>query len=88
MIRIQLKAKAVAVGYSGRPAGVLAEPAPFVAVSGHGDAAIEMILRVWCKTEDYWTVYYYIMEEVINRFREAGISIPYPQLDVHMTKEG
>jgi small conductance mechanosensitive channel len=82
------QAKAVLLGIVADRPEVLAEPAPFVAVSGHGDAAIEMIFRVWCKTEDYWTVYYYIMEEVINRFREAGISIPYPQLDVHMTKEG
>lgn len=82
------KAKAVLLGIAADRPEILAEPEPFVAVSGHGDSAIEMIFRVWCKTEDYWTIYYYIMEEVITRFREAGISIPYPQLDIHMTKEG
>jgi len=66
---------------------ILAEPEPFVAVNAHGEAAVELIFRVWCKNADYWTVYYYLMEEILLRFRQENIAIPYPQLDVHIAKE-
>ncbi len=81
------QAKAVLLGLAAEKPEILAEPEPFVGVCGHGDSAIELIFRVWCKNEDYWTVYYYLMEEVLLRFRRENINIPYPQLDVHMSKE-
>ncbi|WP_051251874.1 mechanosensitive ion channel family protein [Psychrilyobacter atlanticus] len=48
------------------------------------DSSVNITFRVWCKSEDYWGVYYDIMESAKLRFDEDGISIPFPQMDVHM----
>lgn len=63
---------------------ILDDPAPFAAVSEHGDSAIAFIVRVWTKTEDYWTVHYNLLEKVKIKFDEENISIPFPQMDVHI----
>ena len=65
---------------------VLEDPAFFVGISMHGDSAINFAVKAWCKTEDYWTVYYDLLETVKVRFDEEGISIPYPQMDLHVKK--
>ena len=62
---------------------VFQEPAPTIAVSGHGDSAVMIGVKVWCKKEDYWTVTFAMNEQVKLAFDEAGISIPFPQLDIH-----
>jgi small conductance mechanosensitive channel len=56
---------------------------PLTLVNAHGDSQIELALKVWCKTPDYWDVYYYLMENVKREFDREGIEIPYPQLDIH-----
>lgn len=66
---------------------VLAEPAPFVAVSELGDSSVNFVFRAWVETADYWDVYFDMLETVKLTFDEKGISIPYPQMDVHMQKE-
>lgn len=66
---------------------IMADPAPFVGVAAHNDSAVELDYRVWCATEDYWPVFYYLQEEVLRRFAADGIEIPYPQLDVHIERE-
>lgn len=66
---------------------VLKSPEPLVAVSGHKDSAIELTLRVWCKTESYWNLYFYLQEQVKLEFDKAGINIPFNQLDVHLKKD-
>ena len=43
-----------------------------------------MVVKVWCDTDDYWPLYYEMQEKVKNAFDEAGIEIPFPQIDVHM----
>ena len=48
------------------------------------DSSVNLTFRVWCKSEDYWGVYYDVMESAKIRFDEDGISIPFPQMDVHM----
>lgn len=65
---------------------VLKEPVPFVAVSELADSSVNLICRAWTKTEDYWGVYYDTLEIVKLTFDEKGISIPYPQVDVHSQK--
>ena len=65
---------------------VLEEPEFFVGISMHGDSAINFFVKAWCKTEDYWTVYYDLLETVKIKFDEEGISIPYPQMDLHVKK--
>lgn len=66
---------------------IMKEPEPFVRLSEYSDSSINYTVRVWVKTEDYWTVYYDILGSVKEKFDEYGISIPYPQVDVHMDKE-
>ncbi len=66
---------------------VLSDPGPVVQVSAHGDSAVELLLQVWVKTEDYWSVYYALMESVKKRFDAENISIPYPQLEIHSKRD-
>ena len=66
---------------------ILKEPEPFISISEHGDNAVGFIVKAWCKTEDYWTVYYNLLEKVKIRFDEENISIPYPQIDVHIKEK-
>jgi len=65
---------------------ILRDPAPFVAVSELGDSSVNFITRSWVKSEEYWNVYFDTIEKVKLTFDERGISIPYPQMDVHLQK--
>lgn len=65
---------------------IIKEPAPFVALSEHAASSVNFIVRVWCKTPDYWKVHYNLLEQVKIRFDEEKISIPYPQMDLHIQK--
>jgi small conductance mechanosensitive channel len=63
---------------------ILADPAVTIAVSELADSSVNFVLRPWVKTEDYWGVYFDLTEAVKKRFDEVGISIPFPQRDVHV----
>jgi len=65
---------------------VLQEPAPFVAVSELADSSVNFVVRAWTSTDDYWDVYFDMLENVKITFDEKGISIPYPQMDIHTDK--
>ena len=58
----------------------------FARISAYADSSIEFTLRVWCKTEDYWTVYFDMQEEMKKAFDKNGIEIPYPKLEVNIKK--
>ena len=66
---------------------ILDEPAPFVGVSELGDSSVNFTFRAWVKNEDYWAVHFDMLEKVKLTFDEKGISIPYPQMDVHLPKK-
>lgn len=66
---------------------VLKDPAPLVAVSELADSSVNFNVRPWCATNDYWKVYYDTHEKVKLTFDAEGISIPYPQMDVHLSKD-
>ncbi len=66
---------------------VLDEPEPIVRLHELGDSSVNFVVRPWCKTEDYWDVYWDVTREVKHRFDEEGISIPFPQRDVHIYRE-
>lgn len=51
-----------------------------------GDSSVNLTFRVWCKSEDYWEIYYDVMESAKIKFDENNISIPFPQMDVHMNR--
>lgn len=59
----------------------------FVRMKEHGDSAIVIAVKAWCKTEDFWTLYFDLKEQIRAAFIENNISIPYNQLDVHIVGE-
>ena len=63
---------------------VLADPEPNVRVHEFADSSVNLIVRPWVKTDDYWDVHWDLMKAVKQRFDAAGISIPFPQRDVHL----
>lgn len=63
---------------------ILPEPEAFCKVTGYEDSAIAITTRVWVKNADYWTVNFYLVEEIKKAFDKNGITIPYNQLDVHI----
>ncbi len=65
---------------------VLKDPAPFARLSAHKDSALEYTVRAWCKSEDYWTVYFDLIKDVKLAFDRESIEIPFPQLDIHTDK--
>lgn len=62
----------------------LDEPAPLVAVFDFADSSVDFTMRMWVKTEDFWAVRWAMMEKIKIAFDEAGITIPYPQRDLHV----
>ena len=66
---------------------ILAEPNPVIKLHTLGDSSVNFIVRAWTKTGDYWDVYWDLTREVKQRFDREGISIPYPQRDVHLYAE-
>lgn len=65
---------------------ILSDPAPLVAVSALADSSVNLVVRVWVNSGDYWPVTFDTTEAVKLRFDAEGISIPYPQRDLHMVE--
>jgi small conductance mechanosensitive channel len=63
---------------------VLENPAPTIKVHTLADSSVNFICRPWTKSSDYWDVYWDVTKEVKKRFDAEGVSIPYPQQDVHL----
>jgi small conductance mechanosensitive channel len=63
---------------------ILKDPAPVVAVNELADSSVNFVVRPWVKGDDYWDVRFAMMERIKLAFDENGISIPFPQQDVHM----
>lgn len=67
---------------------VLENPAPVIAVSELGDSSVNLVVRPWVNTADYWAVRWDLTENIKVKLEEGGISIPFPQRDVHLYNEG
>lgn len=80
------KAKEVLMEIVSSHEKTLSDPEPLVAVSELADSSVNFTVRVWSKTSDYWAVYFDCQEQVKLAFDEQGISIPYPQMDIHTNK--
>ena len=65
---------------------ILKDPAPFVGVSELADSSINLAVRPWATPDNYWDVYFGTLEACKNALDEAGVTIPFPQVDVHMDK--
>jgi len=66
---------------------VMDDPAPVIKVHELADSSVNLVCRPWAKTSDYWTVYWDITKQAKQRFDAEGISIPFPQRDVHVFQE-
>ncbi len=66
---------------------VLETPKPNIAVSELADSSVNFVVRPWVKTGDYWDVYFDLTEKIKLTFDKEGISIPFPQQDVHLFQE-
>lgn len=66
---------------------ILKDPAPVIALSELADSSVNFVVRPWVNSADYWAVMWDMNESVKLAFDDAGISIPYPQMDIHMHKQ-
>jgi small conductance mechanosensitive channel len=66
---------------------VLEDPEPSIRLHELGDSSVNFVCRPWTKTENYWDVYWDVTREVKRRFDAEGISIPFPQRDVHIYQQ-
>ncbi|MBQ8015187.1 MAG: mechanosensitive ion channel, partial [Clostridia bacterium] len=66
---------------------ILTDPEPLIAVKEHAASSVNLACLIWCNSSDYWDVFYYMQEAVKISFDKNSISIPYGQLDIHITKE-
>lgn len=81
------KAKALLENILRQDPRILAEPAPIVAVNALADSAVNIVVRPWVESENYWPVYWDTLETIKLTFDQEGIEIPFPQMSLHMKKE-
>lgn len=67
-----------------RDTRVLKDPAPTIGVVELADSSVNLVVRPWVRTADYWNVYFDTIENIKKRFDSEGISIPFPQRDIHL----
>jgi small conductance mechanosensitive channel len=77
------KVKAVTESILAADSRILTEPAPFIALNTLADSSVNVIVRVWVKTSDYWNIYFDINQAVYKTYNAQGINFPFPQLTVH-----
>ena len=77
------RVKSVIERLAARDERILTEPLPFIALHALADSSVNVTLRVWVKSEDYWGVYFEMNQKVYETFNSEGISFPFPQLTVH-----
>lgn len=80
------KAIRVATDLMAAHEGVLSSPEPVVVVTELADSSVNLALRAWTKTADFWGVQWDLTRDVVRAFKEAGIEIPFPQVDVHLNR--
>jgi small conductance mechanosensitive channel len=66
---------------------VLQDPVPQIAVSEMADSSVNLVVRPWCKKEDYWAVRFDLTRQLKEQLEAAGCSIPFPQRDVHVYQQ-
>jgi len=78
------KAKGIIASLLKDDARVLADPEPLIVVSELGDSSVNITVRAWCNKADYWGIFFDTQEKVKLGFDAQGVSIPFPQRDVHV----
>ncbi|RKJ41444.1 mechanosensitive ion channel family protein [Acutalibacter sp. 1XD8-33] len=81
------KAKEILWELAEKDGRVLNDPPPLVAVGEMKDSSVTLAMKLWCRQEEYWNLYFSMQEAVKLTFDREGVEIPYPQLDVHLKGE-
>ncbi len=81
------KAKATIAQLLESDGRIFKEPAYFIALTSLGDSSVNIVVRAWTASSDYWGVFFDMNEKVYKRFAEVGLNIPYPQMDVHLYRQ-
>jgi len=71
----------------GEDSRILSEPEPFTSILSYGSSSVEYVVRVWCKSSDYWSVFFALNESVRESFARNGIEMTYDHLNVHIEGE-
>ncbi len=81
------KAKAIIRQVADLHGKVHNDPEPFIVVGELADSSVNLTTRLWANAEDYWSIFFYMNENVKKEFDKQGVSIPFPQTDIHLIKE-
>ena len=81
------KAKEIILNVMKSNGNILLDKAPFVSLKTLKESSLGLIANCWCDTEDYWSVYYYVMDNVYNEFKRNNISVPFNQLEVRLRND-
>lgn len=81
------KAKMVITKLIESDSRILKDPAYFIALTSLGESSVNIVVRAWVKAPDYWGVFFDMNEKVYKTFAEENLSIPFPQMDVHLYQE-
>lgn len=80
------KAKNILLEVMKSDENVISAPAPFVGVSELADSSVNLAVRPWCDPVHYWDVYFGTLENCKNALDKGGVTIPFPQMDIHLDK--
>ncbi len=78
------KAKELITRFANQDSRILDEPPLFIALSELGNSSVNITVRAWVEATEYWNVFYQLNEKVYENFAKEGLSIPFPQMDVHL----
>lgn len=81
------KAKQILTDLTKQDERILSDPEPMIVVSELADSSVNFTVRAWGKTSDYWGIYFDMQEKVKLEFDKQGVSIPFPQTDVHVFQQ-
>ena len=81
------KVKAVLQQIINADTRILDDPAPLIALKALSASSVDVIVRAWTKTSDYWDVYFDINKKVYDTFNREGIGFPFPQLTIHQSTD-
>lgn len=80
-------AKETLLGFVKDDPRIIDEDDNFIGLVALADSSVNLTLRVWCKAEDYWDVFFKMNERIYKEFGGKGLNIPFPQMDVHIKKD-
>ncbi len=82
------KAKNILREMAEADARIFSDPAPFIAVKELADSSVNLVVRIWCKKEDYWNIHFDWQNDVKLRFDKENLTFPFPQQDVTLHQAG